>query len=134
MKAKANGVEIEHEILGDEDAPVVLLIMSLGGQLTSWPMPLIHDLVTRGYRPIRYDRPALTAAVIAARSGGKASSILVDSPTSRWSSVSDYLSAVVARLVSRPILSRVAPSRGGSHCPMPACWTRPDLADVRLCQ
>lgn len=56
MKARANGIEIEYEIFGDEEAPAVLLIMGLGGQVTSWPMPLIHDLVTRGYRPIPYDQ------------------------------------------------------------------------------
>lgn len=51
----ANGIEIEYEIYGDEAAPVVLLIMGLGAQMTLWPMPLIEALVARGYRVIRYD-------------------------------------------------------------------------------
>lgn len=38
MKARANGIEIEYEIDGDQDAPAVLLVMGLGGQLTSWPI------------------------------------------------------------------------------------------------
>lgn len=85
MKAKANGIEIEYEIVGDEDAPAVLLIMGLGGQVTSWPMALIHDLVTRGYRPVRYDQrdvglstkiedagpPDLAAIAAAVRAGRK---------------------------------------------------------------
>ena len=55
MKIQANGIEIEYESYGADDAPPVLLIMGLGGQLTLWPMPLIEGLVERGYRAIRYD-------------------------------------------------------------------------------
>lgn len=55
MKAEANGIEIEYESFGAEDAPAVLLIMGLGAQLTRWPMPLVDALMARGYRAIRYD-------------------------------------------------------------------------------
>ncbi|WP_294045690.1 alpha/beta hydrolase [Sphingomonas sp.] len=55
MKAKANGIELEYEIDGADDAPPVLLIMGLGAQLTLWPMPMVEQLVARGYRVIRYD-------------------------------------------------------------------------------
>jgi len=55
MKAQANGIEIEYESYGDESAPPVLLIMGLGAQLTLWPMPMVEQLVARGYRVIRYD-------------------------------------------------------------------------------
>lgn len=55
MKAQANGIEIEYEIYGSEAAPPVLLIMGLGAQLTLWPMPMVEQLVDRGYRVIRYD-------------------------------------------------------------------------------
>ncbi|HEX4694095.1 alpha/beta hydrolase [Sphingomonas sp.] len=55
MKAQANGIEIEFEDYGDKDSPPVLLIMGLGAQLTLWPMPMVDQLVARGYRAIRYD-------------------------------------------------------------------------------
>ena len=55
MKAQANGIEIEYEDYGAKDAPPVLLIMGLGAQLTLWPMPMVDQLVARGYRVIRYD-------------------------------------------------------------------------------
>jgi pimeloyl-ACP methyl ester carboxylesterase len=85
MKAQANGIEIEYEAYGDESAPPVLLIMGLGAQLTLWPMPMVEQLVTRGYRVIRYDNrdvglstkfddspaPAMTAIVGALMMGQK---------------------------------------------------------------
>jgi len=55
MKAQANGIEIEYEDYGAKHAPPVLLIMGLGAQLTLWPMPMVDQLVERGYRVIRYD-------------------------------------------------------------------------------
>lgn len=51
----ANGITIEYEDYGAKDAPVVLLIMGLGGQLTLWPIELVDALVARGFRVIRYD-------------------------------------------------------------------------------
>lgn len=85
MKAQANGIEIEYEDYGAKDAPPVLLIMGLGAQLTLWPMPMVDQLVTRGYRVIRYDNrdiglstkldhepaPAITAIVAALMMGSK---------------------------------------------------------------
>lgn len=55
MKAQANGIEIEYETFGEPTDPAVLLIMGLGGQLTRWPLPMVEDLVARGYFAIRYD-------------------------------------------------------------------------------
>jgi pimeloyl-ACP methyl ester carboxylesterase len=54
-RVAANGIEIEYEDFGATDAPPVLLIMGLGAQLVRWPMPLVEQLVARGYRVIRYD-------------------------------------------------------------------------------
>jgi pimeloyl-ACP methyl ester carboxylesterase len=85
MKAQANGIEIEYEDYGAKDAPPVLLIMGLGAQLTLWPMPMVEELVARGYRAIRYDNrdvglstkfdgaeaPAMTAIVAALMTGAK---------------------------------------------------------------
>jgi pimeloyl-ACP methyl ester carboxylesterase len=55
MLVQANGIEIEYESYGADGAPPVLLIMGLGAQLTLWPMPMVEQLVERGYRAIRYD-------------------------------------------------------------------------------
>ena len=85
MKAQANGIEIEYEDYGANDAPPVLLIMGLGAQLTLWPMPMVDQLVERGYRVIRYDNrdvglstkfddqpaPAITAIVAALMTGAQ---------------------------------------------------------------
>ncbi|THD37669.1 MAG: alpha/beta fold hydrolase [Sphingomonas sp.] len=85
MKAQANGIEIEYEDYGETNAPPVLLIMGLGAQLTLWPMPMVDQLVERGYRVIRYDNrdvglstkldeqpaPAITAIVAALMMGTK---------------------------------------------------------------
>lgn len=51
----SNGIELEYESLGADDAPVILLIMGLGCQLIHWPDSLCTALVTAGYRVIRYD-------------------------------------------------------------------------------
>lgn len=54
-RAAANGIEIEYETFGPEDAPAVLLINGLGSQMTRWPVPFCEKLVARGYRAIRFD-------------------------------------------------------------------------------
>lgn len=51
----ANGITLEYESLGDETAPVMLLIMGLGMQLVSWPDPFCQLLVQRGFRVLRFD-------------------------------------------------------------------------------
>ncbi len=54
-RAKANGIEIEYETFGPDDAPAVLLINGLGSQMTRWPAPFCEKLVARGVRAIRFD-------------------------------------------------------------------------------
>ncbi|MFN4230732.1 alpha/beta fold hydrolase [Parvibaculum sp.] len=54
-KAQANGIEIEYESFGSGEDETILLIMGLGAQLTQWPRELCDELVTRGYRVIRFD-------------------------------------------------------------------------------
>lgn len=54
-KIAANGLELEYEDHGAKDAPVILLVMGLGAQLTLWPDEFVAALVTRGFRVIRYD-------------------------------------------------------------------------------
>jgi pimeloyl-ACP methyl ester carboxylesterase len=54
-QVKANGITLEYESFGPEDRETILLIMGLGAQLTMWPTELCDELVSRGYRVIRYD-------------------------------------------------------------------------------
>jgi pimeloyl-ACP methyl ester carboxylesterase len=54
-RAAVNGIEIEYETFGPDDAPAVLLINGLGSQMTRWPVPFCEKLVARGYRAIRFD-------------------------------------------------------------------------------
>jgi proline iminopeptidase len=51
----ANGITLQYESLGEDAAPVMLLIMGLGMQLVSWPDPFCQMLVQRGFRVLRFD-------------------------------------------------------------------------------
>ena len=55
MKVRANGLEIEVDDQGPREAPVVLLVMGLGMQLTGWPEELVELLVSHGFRVVRFD-------------------------------------------------------------------------------
>jgi pimeloyl-ACP methyl ester carboxylesterase len=52
---RANGIQIEYESFGADDAPVILLIMGLGMQLTGWPDPFCEKLAAAGFRVLRFD-------------------------------------------------------------------------------
>ncbi len=54
-KITANDITLHYEDHGPTDAPVMLLIMGFGAQLTLWPDELIDALVDHGFRVIRYD-------------------------------------------------------------------------------
>ncbi|QKS01623.1 alpha/beta fold hydrolase [Sphingomonas sp. CL5.1] len=54
-KVAVNGIEMEYDKFGAQDAPAVLMIMGLGAQMVRWPMALVEALVERGYRVIRFD-------------------------------------------------------------------------------
>jgi pimeloyl-ACP methyl ester carboxylesterase len=51
----ANSLTFEYEIVGDENAPPLLLIMGLGMQLVGWPDTFVSHLVAAGFRVIRLD-------------------------------------------------------------------------------
>lgn len=55
QQATVNGISITYEDKGPRDAPVILLVMGLGGQLTLWPDEFVDALNARGFRTIRYD-------------------------------------------------------------------------------
>ena len=84
-RATANGIEIEYDTAGDEDAPAVLLIMGLGGQMTRWSDAFMAALAGEGFRAIRFDNrdvglstkieaggtPDLARIAMTAMTGGK---------------------------------------------------------------
>lgn len=53
--AVCNGIEICYQSFGPDNGEPLLLIMGLSAQMVFWPIPLIDDLVNRGYRVIRFD-------------------------------------------------------------------------------
>jgi len=54
-RAKANGIELEYEVIGDAGAPPLLMIMGLGSQMIVWPDELCRLIADQGFRVIRYD-------------------------------------------------------------------------------
>ena len=51
----ANGIRIEYDEFGNEDAPAILLIMGFAAQLVVWPEAFCQALADRGFRVIRFD-------------------------------------------------------------------------------
>lgn len=51
----ANGVRIEYESRGGENAETILLIMGLGAQMTRWSDDFVDRFVERGFRVVRFD-------------------------------------------------------------------------------
>ncbi len=54
-QVQANGLMIEYESMGADDAPPILLIMGLGMQMIAWPDNFCARLVDAGFRVIRFD-------------------------------------------------------------------------------
>ena len=54
-KIHSNGINIEYESAGPENGPVILLVMGLAGQLTLWPEAFVEQLISAGYRVVRFD-------------------------------------------------------------------------------
>lgn len=52
---QANGLTIEYEERGASDAPVILLVMGFGAQLTLWPDDFCDALADGGFRVVRFD-------------------------------------------------------------------------------
>ena len=54
-KIKANGIEIEYDCFGNNEAEAVLLISGLGTQMIRWSETFCQMLAEQGYRVIRFD-------------------------------------------------------------------------------
>ena len=54
-KIKANGIEIEYDCFGNNEAEAVLLISGLGTQMIRWSETFCRILAEQGYRVIRFD-------------------------------------------------------------------------------
>jgi pimeloyl-ACP methyl ester carboxylesterase len=54
-KAHVNGIIIEHDSFGSEDAEPMLLISGLGVQMTRWTAPFCQLLAAQGFHVIRFD-------------------------------------------------------------------------------
>lgn len=52
---KANGIDIEYDSFGTQDAEPMLLISGLGVQMIRWTVPFCECLAAHGYRVIRFD-------------------------------------------------------------------------------
>lgn len=51
----ANGITLAYDSFGDEAAETILLIAGLGTQMIRWTEAFCRELVTRGYRVVRFD-------------------------------------------------------------------------------
>src|SRR6266700_3777370 len=54
-RARANGIDIEYEAIGDPNDAPLLLVMGLGAQLITWDDEFCVQLAARGFHIIRYD-------------------------------------------------------------------------------
>jgi pimeloyl-ACP methyl ester carboxylesterase len=52
-RAKANGIELEYEVIGDGEP--MLLVMGVTMQMIAWPDGFLERLAGRGFRLIRFD-------------------------------------------------------------------------------
>jgi pimeloyl-ACP methyl ester carboxylesterase len=53
--ARIGDIDIAYETFGSPDDPAILLIMGLGTQMIAWHDDFCRELVSRGYRVIRFD-------------------------------------------------------------------------------
>lgn len=85
--AQVNGITIEYEVHGDEQAPPLLLVMGLGGQLIGWPLEFVERLAAAGpFRVIRFDN----------RDIGRSTKIAAPPPT-RWQMIKGLISRRLAK-------------------------------------
>lgn len=54
-RARANGLELEYDTVGDPADPPLLLVMGLGAQLIDWPGEFAEQIAAHGFHVIRFD-------------------------------------------------------------------------------
>jgi pimeloyl-ACP methyl ester carboxylesterase len=54
-RARANGIELEYDVVGNPADPPVLLIMGLGAQMIAWDDEFVLALARRGHFVVRFD-------------------------------------------------------------------------------
>src|SRR4029077_478892 len=54
-RARANGIDIEYEPIGNPHAAPMLLVTGLGAQLITWDDDFCAQLAGRGFHVIRFD-------------------------------------------------------------------------------
>ena len=54
-RAKANGIELEYDTIGEAGRPVLVLVRGLGQQLVQWDDGFCQALAARGLLVVRYD-------------------------------------------------------------------------------
>jgi pimeloyl-ACP methyl ester carboxylesterase len=54
-RARANGIELEYEVIGARNARPLVLIMGLGAQMVLWDDEFCAALAARGHRVVRFD-------------------------------------------------------------------------------
>lgn len=80
-RIEANGIEIEYELEGPDQGPVVLLIMGLAAQLTAWPPAILDALHGAGLRTLRFDNR--DAGLSAKMDGRRAPNLVLQALLSR---------------------------------------------------
>jgi pimeloyl-ACP methyl ester carboxylesterase len=53
--ASHDGLQIEYDVVGEDGAPAVLLVMGLGMPAAMWPPEFISALLERGFRVVTFD-------------------------------------------------------------------------------
>ena len=53
--ASSNSIELFYDEFGNRSAPVILLIMGLGGQMIAWPETFCEGLAKHGFHVVRFD-------------------------------------------------------------------------------
>ena len=145
----ANGIILAYDSFGDGAAETILLIAGLGTQMIRWTAPFCRELVTRGYRVVRFDNrdtgrsthftehgamDFATLAAALAKGRGPKLAYTLDDMASDALGLLDALSIRRAHIVGRSmggmiaqILASEHPSRVLSHTAIMSTTGNPDL-------
>jgi len=51
----STGIELEYDVIGEAEAPTLVLVMGFSLQMTAWDPRFCESLAARGYRVVRFD-------------------------------------------------------------------------------